>query len=72
MLVMLALSVPVAYSLGLSSVLLMVNQDIGHFCRSQKRSPDRRLRFLAIPIVYLAGFLMEGGGIQKDIEKWPR
>jgi C4-dicarboxylate transporter DctM subunit len=69
---MLALSVPVAYSLGLSSVLLMVNQDIGQLLVVPQKmvAGIDAFVFLAIPMFTLAGFLMECGGISKRLVKW--
>lgn len=72
MLLMLALSVPVSYTLALSSIIIMVTQDLGQlFVVAQKMAAGiDSFVYLAIPMFTFAGFLMEAGGISSRLVKW--
>jgi C4-dicarboxylate transporter DctM subunit len=72
MLLLLALSVPVAYSISASCIFFMLMTGVG----SLVVVPQKMLAgigsfvYLAIPMFTFAGFLMERGGVSKRLVAW--
>lgn len=70
--VLLGLSVPICYSLGLASVAVMVSHDIGTLMLLPQKTITGMASFvlIAIPMFTLAGYLMDVGGISKRLVRW--
>ncbi len=71
MIVMLLLSVPVAYSIAISSIIALVTKDVNLMIAAQKMitGVDSTL-FVAIPMFTFAGYLMEAGGLSRKLVDW--
>lgn len=71
MMALLILSVPVAYSIALSSIVALLSKDMNLILAAQKmlNGCDSYL-FVAIPMFTFAGYLMGEGGLSKRLVKW--
>jgi C4-dicarboxylate transporter DctM subunit len=72
MLTLLALSVPVAYAIGMASIFLMIATGLGNLVVVPQKLLGglQSFVFLAVPMFTFAGFLMERGGISKRLVAW--